>query len=459
MSTITSPISPLPETLHKSTTIRCSECGCESILPEFFRNRGGKPLCPGCAQQRDRRNARNAAKGMPMLLLVATLSGVLASFDMPPLTTFSVIFFNLLLLFLWAFPLLWLYTLLSFLIPKLLGGTIWEIQLGTGNVVVRKLWGVTTVTRCEFLLGGFVTFSFPPTDRIKIRYATVLWAVVGIPLVLIGVLLFQVQWSRLWLGHAWIETLLITLVMTQLVINFPRLLPSNYTTSSDISTVAVVRSWRMQAIDELSHYHEYCHAKALLNQRDYSQASLICREVLAQNPSNLMWRSTYATVLIFLNRFADAVVEYDRVFTSHRFAQEPGHRRALIYNNAACAAMQVEDWDSAKQHTAQAFAMAPWLHQIRGTRGALLIETGGADHADINRGIGQVIEVVDELRELDDPLWDQTIAINLAYAAIGYSRLGEDDAAAEALKDAQSWFADDVVVRRATQLLDQLKQS
>jgi tetratricopeptide (TPR) repeat protein len=107
-----------------------------------------------------------------------------------------------------------------------------------------------------------------------------------------------------------------------------------------------------------------------------------------------------------------------------------GSREALFLNNVAYATLLTSSEPNALQraydHARRAFRMAPWLGAIRGTWGAVLVETG-----DVEQGLACLTEAA---QEAETP---RAKAANLAYAAIGHHRLGRRDEAAKLLEEAR----------------------
>jgi tetratricopeptide (TPR) repeat protein len=104
----------------------------------------------------------------------------------------------------------------------------------------------------------------------------------------------------------------------------------------------------------------------------------------------------------------------------------PKPQQAFVLNNAAwLILLNKGDVAKAYDYARQAFGVIPWEPSFEGTLGSTLIEMG-----DIAQGISHV------LRAYQNHPLQQNKATNLAYAAIGYYRLGNQQQAKEYLEKA-----------------------
>jgi tetratricopeptide (TPR) repeat protein len=190
----------------------------------------------------------------------------------------------------------------------------------------------------------------------------------------------------------------------------------------------------------------------LLRAGEYRQAMQTCEAGLALYPGDSVLDNIRAVALLEMEHHTEALAVFEELLTR---VQQQGAledaamtRRsresleALLLNNVAYASLLSLPESGMVQRAVacgrQAFRMAPWMREIRGTWGATLVEAG-----DVEQGLKYLAEAA---REAETP---RARAANLAASAIGHHRLGREDDATRLFLQAEQLDPSAAIVKRA----------
>jgi tetratricopeptide (TPR) repeat protein len=442
---------------------RCSRCGSISTLPEAFRATRKGPLCPACQVRSQPRQHAG---------LLATLS-IILFFLLPALAWNAQFEVNALVegwapppILRWSPYLLW-NPLLTLVLAALLviphelchaaaalaaRGKVLEVRVFEGPVRWQRRFRGTVVAVGSYPLTGHCIAVFPFLGRLKQR---TLWLIAAGPLFNILAILALLPFydgSRLAGEGAWVELLLIANAVLLISALFPyRASPGGAVGLSDGLHLLNLASGKYSDADlHLSYLST--EAVHLLRSGRYEQALDLCERGLSAYPGSGVLENTKAVALLEMGEHQQALAIFDELLARVQSPDPPvgpglNHRalslmEPLLWNNVAYTILVIKSDPQAphraREYARRAFRMAPWVQAIRGTWGAVLIETG-----DVEEGL---VHVSDAAREADT---SRAKAANLAHAAIGYHRLGRADEATRLLGEARHLDPASIMVKRA----------
>lgn len=301
------------------------------------------------------------------------------------------------------------------LVAALLQMRVRHIVIGAGSSLWEfRVAGVQITFKAFALGGGYTTFTYATTDRIKVRYWLVIAAGPVANLVVVGLLVWIIgpaiqstfpAKSGLYPG--------VVFVAANLIVFLANLIPFNHSTDigrmgSDGLQLLRIPFIKQSDISAGIAAHFQMDSTQYLKDRDYNAAR-------------------------------DAAL---RGVDAHR---EPDLVRAILLNQVAWCDLLTGDQvllEEAKRYAIDALQLAPEHAAIKGTLGSVLIERG--DH---DRGIALLLESNSQVVE------ESHKAQNLAYMAIGYHRRGELEKAEELLRQAESLDKNDFLCERARRAL------
>lgn len=436
----------------ETTLIKCTECGCESTLPELFFRRYTFPICPRCAYKLQKIRQKNAIQiyrtlGLGVVLLISIL--LIFGNSVGRMLAFTLSNSLLLIILVLAFcSFSILHLLICAVTTWLLGGRVFNLKFGSSNVFFQKNFRGVDLSIGRSPFGGQCIMAFPTIWANQFRTNCIAYSLPFSYAVLGLALLVNAHFSNLWLTLAWREVLVIfTLGMTGLMaysIWKNRGMTTVTDTNSQLRYPIKVR-W---TAEELHASYFLLEAQQAYRAKRYSECIEICQTGLAMYPNHMQLRSFWALSLLEQQKFVEASEEYEKILQSPSRHNEPSMFLALHYNNAAWIELLNEQnpdrLETSSHHIQQAFRMTPWVPNILGTLGSLLIEKG-----ELEQGIEYVLEAAEVMQEHGYLHFHKNIAINFGYAAIGCNRLGEYTEAQEFLQEAEKYAADEYIVQKA----------
>jgi tetratricopeptide (TPR) repeat protein len=468
LSRATSPeeIATAKEHLAETTGLayeRCSGCGSISTLPAFFRATRKGALCPRCQERSwPRQHARLLVTLGILLFLLLPAMAWTAQFE----TSYSAGWVPVLpelrwSLFLVLNPVLVLVLASLLVIPHELshaaatwsgGGRILEIRIFEGPVRWRTRVRGTNVALGSYPLTGHCIPVFRNRDRIRERTLLMVAAGPLFNIVFLLALLPFYDGSQLASSGAWPELLLVAnaLLLISALIPYRASLGGRQGLSDGFQFLSLLSGKYSEPDLHLSYLTT--EAAHLLRERHYQRALEICEAGLAHFPAHSLLENSRAVALLEMGHHRQALDIFEELLARAQCADEPeqpgitglarDHVEALLLNNVAYASLLSDSAPQALQRARicarHAWRMTPWLREIQGTWGAVLIETG-----DVEEGLTHVAEAA---READTA---RAKAANLAVSAIGHYRLGKKDEAARLLKEARHLDPTGQMVTRA----------
>jgi tetratricopeptide (TPR) repeat protein len=438
----------------RSRTATCALCRVVSTLPELFQRgptgaqRVGL-LCPRCIDEVQTSHGRWQLQAM---FIVVAICGLLAARGFPDaglvLSSVAVGFFLTILLT----P---LHEFAHALMALLLGLPVYGIVIGWYG----KRLGGFQVGRCAFEVRripvGGATYVAHSNESL-IRTKAFLVSLAG---PLLHVLLAYASW--IFLRHAdefesvpdWLLWLTIVFGLANvfaIVINlWPRHISSPF---GDVANDGMsLLTIPFAPMSEIEAYHlGYFQYEVLsrLRSKDQNGALECCRSGLERFPGNFNLLYLQGYLLLVQERLDEARRIFDDLRTHPELTPE---NRALLLNHIAWTALISWSPDALKQaddFSRQALAALPWLPEVKGTRGSVLVVAG-----DVEPGIELLREAFAENVDPDSR------ALNAAFLALGSARLGEFDAARESLRKAEELDPDCNQLARISRDVDALAGS
>ena len=161
--------------------------------------------------------------------------------------------------------------------------------------------------------------------------------------------------------------------------------------------------------------------------KQYLQALRICEEGLELCPDAILLRTQLGRVFLSLNDFEKARSIFGELL--HHKDISPGQKMIML-NNIAYADIlsgRADLMDEADRYSEEAYRNIPWISAIKGTRGALLVETGRVDE-----GLQLLQKAYDGHSEPEGK------ALNAAHIALGEKLRGNTEESVRYLEIAQT---------------------
>jgi tetratricopeptide (TPR) repeat protein len=424
---------------------KCAGCGKISTLTSAFKKSGRGRLCPRCYARRQSRSSLVwILVSVAVVLVCAMTSGSALETSVYQLVNFALVVVL-------AYALIIPHELAHAGLTWLAGGRVFEIRIGTGQLVLDRSIGRLILSLGRFPASGYCMAAFSTRRLIRVRLLLV--ASAGMLFNLVMVLLFAPGFNiaRWGTAVAWREALVFVNAVHLAANLWPRQVRlGNVETLSDGG-----RIWRIltgkQTAASIQMMYALNQAQYALRRRQYAEAERTAQAALAEHPNSTLLKNVRAVALLELGRPAEALVLFRELlnqFETGQSALEIGaaginHEfiRAMLLNNVAYAAVLASpDADTlaqARDYARQAFRIVPWMPHMQGTWGAVLIATG-----EVKPGIAHLLEAEQhhELRKERAEL--------LAHAARGYARLGDRAGAHAMLQRALALDSQGVMARR-----------
>jgi tetratricopeptide (TPR) repeat protein len=178
--------------------------------------------------------------------------------------------------------------------------------------------------------------------------------------------------------------------------------------------------------EQLSAYY-FLASHELSRLKQYAQAVRVCEEGLRLYPDAVLLRVQLGIVFLSLNEFEKS----HAIFTGLLMRKDiqPG-QKMIILNNIAYTNLLSGRTDLAEEtnrYSEEAYKNLPWVPAVKGTRGAVLVETGRVDE-----GLLLLREAFDASSEPEGK------ALNAAHIALGENLRGNTEESTRFLKVAHS---------------------
>lgn len=417
---------------------KCAGCGLEwersadPIVPErakFWRRR---ILCRMCQGERDQR----AHTKLIISSIFLTLVGV-ALIAQPPLQLFGWALLNIVLVDYMVIAAAIVHESGHALAAVLVRARVFLVQVGSGKpLVTLRLLGVPIKLNRYPLAGGLV-FVGHTTDRNVIgRHAVIVAGGPVVNLVLAGLLFWLGDISdwrsalvALTTGVAWIPIAFASNLGIFLVNVIPRTfngLLGNM--SSDGKLLLQLIRPTPPLVESILSSQYVVGSMLAFQDGEYELAERWSREGLVCFPSNPMLHVTLTAVLLETGRYELARTHCLRLLQeSQEKGQEADGTRAMLANNLAWGDVMLgnrELLQEADEYSKEAFALAPDVPAVQGTRGVVLIERG--EYESGMALIRKALAVAEKRRQ---------IACDMAFLALGEWHRGNVEEANKTLQE------------------------
>jgi tetratricopeptide (TPR) repeat protein len=397
--------------------LKCEQCGCESEIVEAFRKHKARfygkteMLCPDCWSQ----NYMQMSKLNLYLMGLALFGGFIVHyFDQS----------NSLVVMLINIPLIYIFMALSviphemghIIVGRLVGYEVFRVIIGYGNVLFNcRLFGYDWELR-PFPLGGVTVIATHSPQLYRLRRFVMLLAGPLVNLILILLLVGTLPSLHLQGVPLGVDIIIANGIL--LVLN---LWPHRITTAAGVIendglALMITPFMKRNKIDE--HLVAYCFISAneFSRQKQFEKTITLCEQGLQIFPDALLLRIQLGVALLALNEHEKA----RDTFTSLLAREDTTSiQKAIILNNIAYTnilAGRTDLIEESDSYSYTSYKNAPWVPAIKGTRGAVLVETGRIDE-----GLQLLREAFDASPE------PQSKALNAAHIALGEKLRGNTE--------------------------------
>jgi tetratricopeptide (TPR) repeat protein len=428
---------------HQESTSKatCANCGVTSTLAELYKPGLAAPgraglLCPSCQDARQLFFHKRLIEAMG---IVALLGGLLwwTGSELPGVMLLSIAVGYAMTCILTPF-----HELAHALTALALGLSVYGIRIGWFGSHLHKFHlGRCLVEVMRIPVGG-MTFVVHPNETL---FRTKSFLVVAAGPVLHGLLVY-LAWRIVddnpglpdWAG--WLLNVFILANLFEIGLNlWPRRYSSGFgPLPSDGLALLHVPLTTQEEIDAQIRGYFYYECLSRNRQKDFAGALDCCRQALEKYPNDFTMRWCRAYVLLDQFRFAEGRGLFEQLLDDPELT---GENRASIICSIAwailalqiCSEIEASDIQAertrAEEYSRQAFEALPWRAEIKLCRGGVLVGLGNT--GDIEPGMALLRQAFAESSDADSK------AASAALQALGSARLGQVEAAAQLLRQAE----------------------
>lgn len=431
----------LIDAVSDEETATCNRCGCTSNLPQLFRKSWGNRYCPACAIKIEIRNIKIFFGILGVLLVLDLLN------DGAIYGWFSWEAWSLAIGFLIITSSLILHELSHALAAKLLGGRVFGIQLGIGRQMFNRWFDDFYLSVSLFPVSGLCFAGFPTYEKLRLRYgiyisaglffhAATLW--ITIPLLM-----------RTGNRFPFLDSIII---LNGLLLFF-NLLPRTITTAAGPSGTDGMLLWRLftgkLTANELKRNYYRLATFFAYQQEKIERVNEYIRAGLLLDPTDDILENFRVFLLLKEeNKLEEAYTVWKNIVESETIESVHVLQQALFFNNYAWATLMhqptPDSLQIAREYAEKAYRMAPWIPSLKGTLAAVFVEQG-----EYEKGIEWALAVAKESEADQSPSRDESVAANLATAALGFYRMGERETAVHHLQQAVNQAPNELSVKKA----------
>ncbi len=451
-------INTLTAALYQITGLayaRCTRCGCITTLGQRLKPSANGLLCPSCDE---------ATKAIPPVIVVFIAGAAfLLTLAMARAIrwTDGLLFWaiNLLLITVFAWLLLIPHELGHALAAHLMGGRVYELSFGRGRLLWQRQVGriFVSIRPPAFTAGCVAVFS--PAARMQLRLAVYAGGGICANAAILGMLSPWFRLAPLGRGINVMACLLIANVLLLLIsaipfsnASFNGALYDAQAYSDGMAIVhALTNTEPPTTFLRISLSAEWFYA---VKAKAHAAAVKIAQKGLDRFPDDPYFLNMLGTALLEDEQYAEASAIFRKLLHQGlRDVQEAGmspERSEATFvanaNNLACALLHgattpAEAWQ-AHWYAGRAYRMLPWLTSAKSTWGEALIQKGH-----IQEGIRHLLNASRLANDFNSK------ASMLAYAALGYLQLPDQENVLQLLKKARGCDRDNRAVRKAEQAL------
>ncbi len=421
------PDSSPPAAKEQPATVTCAQCGCTSPLSMYFRKQWGKHYCPRCMGER-------GSRGLVMEILFLFALGLFISllrsqgtggFDFSGLIEMVMVVMVI-------FVIVIGHELIHGLAAWLLGGRVFELALGVGEVR-RSVWwrGVRFSLRRQLFM-GIAVCVFPRRSGLHLRRALYLMAPLAVQIALVLFL-----WNRpgLWADVAGydVRNMLIIANGWLIVVNLFPWKFNEILATDGYRLLELVRG--RKTVDELHEQFFLVDGVYAQEREDYAAMAAAAAAGLALYPNAGQLKNLQAAALFSEERFDEALVLFDQ-FLAEGGDDTPLPVRALWLSNQAGATffehllggdITPARLDVAHAAVAEAYSLIPWVTPVE-----VVVALSALARGHIQDALDGFQRAVPYQHKVNDR------AELLLLVALAHHHLGQGDAARSALTQAQA---------------------
>lgn len=422
-------------------TATCNQCSCTSTLPELFRKSWQKRYCPACALKIEVRNTKILFVFLGIFLVLELVwDGLL--YGLASWETWSLM--SILLISTLS---LVLHELSHALVAWLLSGHVFGIHIGLGKQLFRGWLGNFYLGVSLFPVSGLCYAGFPTEKRLRLRYAIYISG--GLLFHLVVLLISIPLLMRTGNRFPWLDWVIIINGLILLLNAWPRnIMTAAGRSGSDGMLIWRLLTGKLTAKELRQTYYRIAAYFAYLQEQPEQVGKYVSEGLKIDPTDGFLENLRVFHLLKDENRLEDAYTAWKAIVESEAINAENGLQRAVYFNNYAWTAlMHQPDHDSlqtARHFAEEAYSMAPWSPVIKGTLAAVFVEQG-----EYQQGIEWALAVAKEAENESSLSQNENIASNLATAALGYARLGDNQLAAHLLQKAVSLAPEELMVQKA----------
>jgi len=414
---------------------KCGDCGCESTVEEAFRKikKSGlsgntKMLCPECWSK----------EYIAMSKVSFTLSGIAFAGGLiidyiDPGNVLAAILINFVLIYIFMLTTIIPHELGHAIAGKVMGYRVFRVIIGYGQVLfTRRFLGCEWEFR-PFPIGGVTLIATRSTRSYRLRRFVMLLAGPAVNvlfiLLLFGILPADgslVSYSFHGMAPA-LDFFLANVVL--LVFNlWPHKITSSLgvTENDGLALISIPLSKLKQIEDQLAAFYFYS-SQELSRQMQYVQSVRVCEEGLGLYPEAMLLRMQLGIVYLRMNEYEKARVIFTELLQHEEI--KPG-QKMIILNNIAYTNIlsgRADLAEEANRYSEEAYKNLPWVPAVKGTRGAVLVETGHVDE-----GLALLREAYEAYSE------PEAKALNAAHIALGEKLRGNTEESMRYLRVVQT---------------------
>ncbi|MBB3699214.1 tetratricopeptide repeat protein [Flammeovirga yaeyamensis] len=305
------------------------------------------------------------------------------------------------------------------LFAYIVGGSPRRLTLGKGFKIFDFKWKNIRITFNSNFNSGYAHAAFNNTDNIRVK----LWFYIAggllLNLIVAGILFLLFNFSTEFTEGIHISSLI---VITNLLLGISVLIPYSFyykgqKVDSDGLQIAKIPFKKMEDLIEFSKVNDLLDAYDLMEQKKYEEAVVILEAVKSELNKVTVMYTGLSTCYLKLGETEKALAILEELLP-HIEEENLKKFQNIIYNSLGWTYLIMDKLEEANHYSQLAYQLDSKTEDIRGTRGALLIEKGH-----YLKGINLI------KKDVDFNYPNSTTLTNAIYIALGYYLLGKDDKA------------------------------
>jgi tetratricopeptide (TPR) repeat protein len=430
--------------------MKCGFCDVESDLDSAFRLtrksfsfQQVRPMCPSCWERHQADVSKWAFRvWMGASILSIVMSGVVGRPD----ARWRLLVLGCVLPFLYLAIVL--HEFAHALAALALGLRLFGVSYGlSGRILYRRRFYKCTFEIRRSLPGG-MTQAFPRSTRwIRLRWGLVVAAAPLANLLVAAVIFLELRQGSIW------EALVAAFAWANVIAAASSLFPWKHQTHLGAvpSDGLVLLMLPFESAETSQRRHAAYFAReslTCLRTKDYARAADWAEQGQREYPGEIQTRCMLGLALISLKRCGEARNLFIELAASDKPPANLPQNKAILLNNAAWADLSAGDasrLEAADQFSQQAMRLTPWVRDIKGARGSVLVTLGRTEEG---------IPLLEEAMENNDE--NTNTAVYACYLSLGLKKEGNLVASRRLLEQARKL---DPACELIPQVADELNQS